>query len=306
MKGIAGIRFAVTFALFVLFGLSQISATPPSIPKLVIDGQVDIIGEFSPGNEFDIVFKFTLRPEGYLYGLLQSEKTKIELLDETDSATVRWQKVYSESRDTAYIRLNSNIEFLSDNGWSGKILPGSEIVLIVRARLKEKVKTVITAGVKTNCREGYDAYNNKVQTCFTYNTFASKEIYSSYTSSVKSNRVDSLKGGVIIKQVSRMGPLPDTSMRVKKSDSAISEKNSDSKSDKKKSNDKNTSKKSDQANLGASGSPYFVSGNFYYVHVDGDTRPKKNTTIYVFYDQSGWVYDFATQTPSASLRIVKS
>lgn len=238
MKRLVVIRFAVTMAFFASFSLSQTSATLPSIPKLVIDGQVDVIGDLSPGNEFDIVFKFTLRPEGNLYSLLQREKTMIDSLDQTDSATIPWKKVYMESRDTAYIRPNNNIEFLSPNGWSGKALADSQIVLIVRARLREKVKTVITVIVETNCREGYDAYEDRVQICATYNTFASKAIYSTRTHSHKSNRVDILKGGVIIKQVSRMGPPPDSSIKIKKSDLTNSKEKPKSKSGKKKPNDK--------------------------------------------------------------------
>ena len=242
MKRLAVIRFAVNMALFASFSLSQSSATSPSIPSLVIDGQVDIIGELSPGNEFDIVFKFTLRPEGNLYSLLQREKTMIDSLDQTDSATIPWKKVYMESRDTAYIRPNNNIEFLSANGWGGKLIANTEVILKVRARLKKDVKTQFVGSVHTLCTKNLRPDVKNDYLCETTNIFPS---YKSYlpknpegVSTLKIQKIDTLKNGVIIKQVSRLGPPPDSSMRVKKSDSTVSIEKPKSKSGKKKSNDK--------------------------------------------------------------------
>ncbi|MFH1699328.1 MAG: hypothetical protein ABIE07_01975 [Candidatus Zixiibacteriota bacterium] len=159
--------FLIILSIMMLAGVC--SASSPSHPKLHIEGGISIDGDYKNGAEFNIVMTFTLIPDGHSYRILQEQQ---EILNkrvlEGDSASLLIKEMTDAQIDIAYIIPDSNIEFLSQQIWKGKLEPNIENVFTIRVMLKEDFQTEIHGVVASHCNPENLA-ENVYPPCFSTN-----------------------------------------------------------------------------------------------------------------------------------------
>ncbi len=187
------------------------SATP--WPKLEMQGSIEIQGSTEPGSEFNIIFKYKLLPQGKYYEMIGRQIAQLEQKAASgDSNAIAAVNRFHEARDTAYLMVDTNIEYLSNSYWGGRLEPNKEQTLLVRARTKNKVPFSIVGLVGSICYRSQD-YLPEGFSCATWNSFASQAI-NAVAGQIPETPAydilyDSAGGRVYIKPAVEIGPRPD-------------------------------------------------------------------------------------------------
>jgi len=106
-------------ALVLFLAVQTAFASSASRPELEIEGSIAIESNFEESMEFDIVFKFMLKPEGHSYDIIQQQLESLRSKAKSgDSEAIATLNRFNQKIDTAYLLPDSNIEFLSPASWS--------------------------------------------------------------------------------------------------------------------------------------------------------------------------------------------
>jgi hypothetical protein len=200
---------SLPLVLVLFLAVQTAFASSASRPELEIEGSIAIESNFEESMEFNIVFKFMLKPEGHSYDIIQQQLESLRSKAKSgDSEAIATLNRFNQKIDTAYLLADSNIEFLSPASWSGKLEPNKENRLTVKARLLYKVQTRVEGVIGSACERGIEA--NTIQCTFNSH-FASDVLFEEISPDKKTPKtdtlyIDSTGKAIIIKQIHELRP----------------------------------------------------------------------------------------------------
>jgi hypothetical protein len=141
--------------------------------SLDMDGTITVEGNPELDPQVTVIFSFMLKPEGTYYRQMALlEKRLTEKAKGGDTSAVALLKNLTGRTDHARLLPDTNIEYLTNTEWVGKMEPMQKYTLTAMARLRHKMPTQIMGIVEAFCGTA-----DTVSSCATINIFSSDTFF---------------------------------------------------------------------------------------------------------------------------------